>query len=177
MNHNQPVFRKDWYIDALKEGPKSLFNRIRQDIKWAHQRVQRGFSDYDVGDIDIWFEYIMPGILETYKNKLLSTEYMISAIDEDFYKKVFEEKCVSEEDYNTWNTEKVSEEILKSIDIEFHNHWVGKIDKMIYLFIEMNEDECSRKNELKANELTAYCSQKRKEAFEMFNKYFKNLWY
>ena len=177
MNYNQPVFRKDWYIDALKEGPIALFNRIKLDIKWAYQRVQRGYSDYDVGDIDVWFEYVMPGILETYKTKLLPTEYMLAAIDDDFYNRVFKENNILEYDYRAWNTEKVSEETLEKIDIAFHNYWIEIIDKMIYLFTEMNEDECSMADKLNKDELKKYCDHKRKEAFEMLNKYFHYLWY
>lgn len=176
MDCNQPVFRKEWYIEALKQGPMALFNRIKLDIKWAYQRIQRGYSDYDAGDIDIWFEYAMPGILEALRSNLLSTEYMVSGIDEDFYKKVFKENNISGEDYRTWNTEKVSEDILEKIDVEFHNNWVEKIDKMIYLFTEMNEDESSKKDELKKDELEEYCNQKRKEALEMLDKYFHCLW-
>ena len=177
MNYNQPVFRKDWYIEDLKRGPKALFNRIKLDIKWAYQRVQRGYSDYDVGDIDVWFECVMPGILETFKSKQLSTEYMLAAIDDDFYNRVFKENNISEYDYRVWNTEKVSEETLEKIDIAFHNYWMEIIDKMIYLFTEMNEDECSKKDELKDKDLDKYCDQKRKEALEMLDKYFHYLWY
>lgn len=177
INCNQPVFIKEWYINALKQGPKELFNRIKLDLKWAYQRVQRGYSDYDVGDIDIWFEYVMPGILETLKSKELPSEYPIGAIDEVFYRKVFKENNISEEDYRAWNTEKVSEETLNKISLEFHNYWVGIIDKMIFLLTEMNEDECSKKDELNNEELNKYCDQKRKEAFEMLNKYFHYLWY
>ena len=48
---------------------------------------------------------------------------------------------------------------------------------MIYLFTEMNEDECSKKDELKDKDLDKYCDQKRKEALEMLDKYFHYLWY
>ena len=176
MNYNQPVFRKDWYIDALKQGPVDLFNRIKLDIKWAYQRVQRGYSDYDVGDIDIWFEYIMPGILETFKSIQYSTEYKPVVIDNDFYNKVLKENNVTEYDYRTSYTGEVLEETLEKIDTAFHNYWIEIIDKMIYLFTEMNEDECSKKDELKDKELDKYCDQKRKEALEMLDKYFHCLW-
>lgn len=35
-------------------------------LKWKIQRFKRGYSDYDVWDIDTWFYNIMPKILQTY---------------------------------------------------------------------------------------------------------------
>lgn len=177
MNYNQPVFRKDWYIYALKHGPKKILIRIKNDFKWAYQRVQRGFSDLDASDIDIWFEYVMPGIIAELKKQIANTpSYMINDIDDDYYEETFKKYNVSKEDYQTWNTDRVSEETLNQIENDFCNHWADKLDQMIYLFTEMNDDECSKKDELKDEELDKYCNQKRKEALEMLDKYFHCLW-
>ncbi len=85
----------------------------------AYQRVQRSYSDYDVDDIDIWFECIMLSVLET-----------------------------------------------------LHKYLIEIIDKTIYLFTEMNDDERSKKDELIDDELDEYCNQKRKERLGMLDKYF-----
>ena len=176
-DYKQPVFRKDWYIDALKRGPIALYNRIKLDIKWAYQRVQRGFSDYDAGDIDIWFEYVMPGIIAELRKQIENTPgYMINGIDDDYYEETFKKYNVSKEDYQTWNTDKVSEETLVQMHNEFHLHWADKLDQMIYLFTEMNDDECSKADELSKDELDKYCDKKRKEALKMLDKYFRCLW-
>ena len=177
MDYNQPVFKKDWYIDALKQGPKKLLIRIKNDFKWAYQRVQRGFSDLDASDIDIWFEYIMPGIIAELKKQIANTpSYMINDIDDDYYEETFKKYNVSKEEYQTWNTDRVSEETLNQIENDFYNHWADKLDQMIYLFTEMNDDECSKKDELEDEELDKYCNQKRKEALKMLDKYFHCLW-
>jgi len=177
-DYKQPVFRKDWYIDALKHGPIALFNRIKLDIKWAYQRVQRGFSDYDADDIDIWFEYVMLGIIQSLKNSMLDTECRGLVTDEDikYYKDTLKQLNVSEEDFSCWNTGKVSEDVLNQIQDKLHQRWMNTLDKLIYLFTEMNEDECSKKDELSEDELKVYCDQKRKEALKMFNTYFHSLW-
>lgn len=179
MDFNQPVFRKDWYKEALKQGPKSFFNRLSLDIKWAKQRVQRGFSDYDAGDVDVWFEYVIPRIIQTLKESMLDTETRGFTTDEDikYYEEVLNEFDVTEEDFRCWNTNKVSEDVLDQIQNKLHQHWIDTLDEIIHLFTESNEDECSKKDELKDEELKEYCNNKRKEAFELFNTYFHSLWY
>ena len=37
---------------------------LKNKIKWALQRVKRGYSDYDVYDVDMWFLNIMPRMLD-----------------------------------------------------------------------------------------------------------------
>ena len=73
--------------------------------------------------------------------------------------------------------------------------WDNQLDRMIYCFTEMQEDKCSQKNEyeeqyfqkmsdyklrelwLQRNaEIYKYRTKMQTEGFELFNKYFRNLW-
>lgn len=175
----QPIFRKEWYFKALKKGPISLFKRLFLDIKWAKQRIQRGYSDYDACDIECFLEYLIPSILIEYKEleNQFDTSYSSIIYNDKFFDRTLDKYHLSQIDYIKRDIDNSNEKLINSIDKELHNHWIQEIDNLIYLFIEMNEDECSMKNKYKDKKLTDYCDEKRKEAFVKLNYYFCSLWH
>jgi len=137
-------------------------------IKWAYQRVKRGYSDYDLGDMDIWFLETIPKMLQDFKDKnnamptSMFEEYLDAHKDQDDYLDDEAEKMVMDK-------------------------WNKTLDRMIYCFNEANEDKCSKRNEYdyktekeahlnKEKEITLYREEMLKEGFELFRKYFHNLW-
>ncbi len=41
--------------------------QIGGDIKWSHQRIRKGYCDYDLFSVDDWFMKIMPEMLRVFK--------------------------------------------------------------------------------------------------------------
>lgn len=120
--------------------------------KWKKQREERGFSEFDIMDIDDWFLMIIPEMLDEFikhyqgypswmeyeyrnKNNLLLIELSDDQQDE------MDKICTK-----TWNS------ILK---------------KMKKTFIKASESKYSR----------SYGNPYRKKALSMFVKYFDDLWF
>ena len=134
-------------------------------IKWFIQRGKRGYSDYDIFDISDWITQVIVPMLKQLK----------------------ETKC----GYPCDMTEE---------------EWNSQLDKMIKCFMEISEDGCSMKNEYenkvlesfdikdtnkdkteeckelrekwlsREKEINNYKEKMKIEAFNLFSKYFWNLW-
>jgi len=146
------------------------FQKNIKNIIYRIQRFKRGYSDKDVWNIDMWFLNIMPKILTEYKNNLHSCPM-------EFY------------DNKNCSTKK----------------WEKLIERMIFLLQEMNEETCSYKNKYEEEFLALfdnkdynyivqsdsdlqnkyygeeknknnYMNNCKKEFFELFSKYFYDLW-
>ena len=139
-------------IDSLKYLP--------QEIKWFWQRGKRGYSDRDVWEIDNWFLNIIIPMLEQLKK--IKHGYPVNLTPEQ---------------------------------------WDNILDRMIFCFKEANDSTCSMINEYeekfiletfgnpskdnkelkqnfikRANEIEEYQLKMEKEGFQLFSKYFHNLW-
>ena len=94
---------------------------MRQDMRWAHQRIWKGYCDYDLYSIDGWFMKIMPEMLQEFKKKRHGSPDMEGGLP------------VS-----------VAPDGGKNLDC--HQKWTLVLERMIFLLGEMNEDTCSHKN-------------------------------
>ena len=112
-----------WKWDELKREwkrpwkiPKFIFN----NIKYSWQRITKGYCDKDLWNIDYWFMSIMPDMLQKFKNTRHGSP---SVLGEDY----------------------VDENGILNNDT-CHENWDIILEKMIFLFREMNEETCERKN-------------------------------
>ena len=63
-------YRPSYYLEEPLKFFPDLFQEIRNQTKWAHQRLTRGWDDRVVWSVDSWLSEIMPDILNTLrKNK------------------------------------------------------------------------------------------------------------
>ena len=92
-----------------------MLKRIRKDVKWAHQRIWKGYCDYDLYSIYDWFLEIMPCMLEEYK-----TNRHGSSVSK-----------------NTQLLPMTDEER----DLAIHAEWDKTLDRMIFMLREMDEHE------------------------------------
>ena len=56
----EPEYKRPWQIIRL-------IKQIGRDIKLSHQRIWKGYCDYDLFSIDYWFMTIMPQMLKVFK--------------------------------------------------------------------------------------------------------------
>lgn len=102
-----------------------LIRQIGRDIKWSHQRIWKGYCDNDLLSIDYWFIKIMPKMLKEFKETRHGSPMRI--------------------DYNPLEDSLDEKECNQDI----HGEWDKKLDRMIFLLGEMDEDSCSRQNPYK----------------------------
>lgn len=104
----------------IKKQKKTCKKIYRQQMKYARQRAERGFSDEDLWNIDDWFLTLIPEMLEKYKKKRHGSP-----------------SCLGKEYTN-------DEGFL--VNDTCHEEWDKILDEMIHLFRECREKTCSRKN-------------------------------
>lgn len=177
----------------IKLNPFKFFSQLGRFIKFSFQRIIRGWCDADVWNIDDWFLSIMPDMLQQLKETEFgytqmfldngdldpdSEEKWKDILDKmillfrDSYEPTCSYKNKYEEDWqNTWD--KFSEdygkfgEKLEENDGPKRIHFPHEVDEhkeITKLFLEEEE------------RIENYRNNCKNEAFELFSKWFWNLW-
>ena len=114
--------------------------------KWKHQRAERGFSDYDIFEIDTWFLMIMPEMLE----ELIKHN--------NGYPSSFENEYIEEHNLNLFT---ITSEQRDEIDKYCFSKWQKTLKEMKNAFI-------------RSNKLTYFIKNKYKEEYDkLWNEYFE----
>lgn len=100
--------------------PKLIF----RNIKYSWQRITKGYCDKDLWNIDNWFMSLMPDMLQQFKDTRNGSPAALG-------------------------TEYMDENGILCND-ECHAEWDKILDEMIFLFREMNEETCQKKNPYEA---------------------------
>lgn len=139
----------------LKE-PWKLPRLFWKNVKYSWQRITKGYCDKDLWSIDDWFIKIVPDMLQQLKETRHGSP-----------------GCLGE-DY-------VSEDGIRCNDA-CHEEWDKILDEMIFLFREMDEETCQKKNitgeeaEKTWKDLEQYQEICKDKAFALFAKWFYYLW-
>ena len=112
---SQPKYKRPWQIIRL-------IRQIGRDIKWSHQRIWKGYCDYDLFSIDDWFMKIMPEMLRVFKKTRHGSPVAVNYHSHAVF--------LDEEERNQ----------------DVHEEWDKKLDRMIFLLGEMDETSCSQQN-------------------------------
>ena len=189
------------------------------ELKYKNQLAKRGYYDIEAMNIDTWFIHIMSKILKDFKKFVVKMRMSPNIFIEEFYELNKDRITCSKDDLLTIGY-LLDNNLEKEMDDYAHNRWISELGKMIFLFMEANEETCSMKNpynrayttsirrttlkEIKAKEekteykaskrtiehrkklfelwraeedkLEEYMDKCKKEALEMFVKYFDHLW-
>ena len=103
---SQPEYKRPWQI-------MRLVKQIGRDIKWSHQRIWKGYCDYDLFSIDGWFMKIMPQMLKVFRETRHSSPVAVN----------YHSHAVFLDE--------------KERDQDIHDEWDKKLDRMIFLLGEM----------------------------------------
>jgi len=173
-----------------------IFYKIKefpQNVKHVYQRARKGYSYRDLWSIDYWFTEIMPKMLTDFKNNLRGcpaeftnredgTEYQDVEKGTKDWEEVIERMIFC---FNEMHEDKCS---LKNEyeDEYFKQFYKGK--SLLDCFVKNEHENTYRletaeaEPELEENyhkktlEIEEYRNKMKNEGFELFNKYFWNLW-
>lgn len=112
---SQPEYKKPWRL-------WSLLKQFGRDIRWSHQRIWKGYCEYDLFSIDDWFLKIMPQMLSEFQK----TRHGSPVIPNSDSQALF----LDDEERNQ----------------DVHTEWDKKLDRMVFLLREMDEATCSQRN-------------------------------
>ena len=122
---NQPEYRRPWQIGRL-------FKQISRDLKWSHQRIWKGYCDYDLFSIDGWFMKLMPRMLKEFKETRHGSPVTINNASQAVF--------LDDEERNQ----------------AVHCEWDKILDRMVFLLGEMDECSCSQQNPFVDEYLAAF---------------------
>ena len=158
-----------------------------RNIKYAFQRVKRGFSDYDVWDIDMWFCQTLPSMLERLAQTTHGFPYEFrEAYDIDVVNGSMTPEEADDAAYKNWQ---IVLRQMASIIREAHEATRLKTNpyEKAY-FNELTKKDTSITNLITDSsdvgnaylqheiELDTYSRQKLEEGLNLFKKYFYDLW-
>ena len=172
-------------FDKIKEFP--------QDVKHIYQRARKGYSYRDLWSIDYWFMEIMPKMLTDFKKNLHGCPAQFTTNDDGMqyqdvekgmkdWEDVIEHMifCFREMNDDTCSMEnEFEDEYLKQRyeGKSFKDRFIKNEDGTSYSLIEGNVDpELKEKYHRKILEIEEYKNKMKTEGFELFSKYFWNLW-
>ena len=177
-------------FDTIKEFP--------QDIKHIYQRARKGYSFRDVWSIDYWFMDILPNMLTDHKkNKRGCPAQFVKSDDEQDFEKGMNDWqnvldrmifCFREMNDDTCSMKNEFEEEYrrqrnKPNEGKPFKDWFVPSErkdengKQLYELITGEvEPELEEKYRNKTLEIQEYREKMKNEGFELFSKYFWNLW-
>lgn len=148
---------------------------LKNNIKWRIQRAKRGFSDRDVWDIDMWFMDVMPKMLTQLKETTHGAPLLPRTTSENCHEEwgrildrmVFLLQEMNDDTCSFKNPYK--EDFNKFLEQKYSDH--------------LNDEEFDKKfEELRHNYVgqekikATYIELKKQEFFNMFSRYFYDLW-
>ena len=125
----RPFRRTEYRYDLRRCKVLSVIRTFFRDIRRCHQRIWKGYCDYDLFEIDSWFLGIMPAMLEEFRNTT-------HGYPPEIGHRIHESACGNEE----------AEDVSDEADKEGMTLWRNEIDKIIHLLREASEDTCSQRN-------------------------------
>ena len=122
---SQLEYRRPWQIGRL-------LKQIGRDLKWSHQRIWKGYCDYDLFSIDGWFMKLMQHMLTEFKETRHGSPVALN--------------CPSQAVFLDDNER----------DQNVHREWDKVLDRIIFLLGEMDEYTCTQQNPFVDEYLAAF---------------------
>ena len=158
-------------------------------LKWSWQRIKRGYSDYDVDELNTWFQNVIPPMLLAIRKQFEKPMAGYpSVMSKDFFEEHKEEIGLSYDEYQASQFTPHWKKWDERMYADCSRRWISIIDEMRFLFLESDEDTCSKRNSFSPHEdheawqreeeeLAIYRKECRRKAFSLFNEWFNYLWY
>lgn len=108
---------------------QARMKHFRNCMRWSRQRITRGYSDYDVWEMFTFLQTLIPDMLQTLKNTRSGSPGYLGENYTDKDGILVNDTC--------------------------HEEWDKILDKMIFLWREIDEKTCSQKNPYKKEYLKA----------------------
>ena len=188
MSYN--VFHGSYYRRLLRREPWKIPRKFFRDVKHCGQRITKGYCGMDVGDMDVWFEYVIPDMLQEVKDATydasLDEEYdgrkWRDILDEMIFlfREMNEDTCSKqnpleeewhrrykefEKQYGKSGEKLQTEEEKKAPGFRPHFPWELPENETFYSRYRQEEEK-----------LEAYREDCKDKAFALFSKYFHWLW-
>lgn len=153
-----------WFFHRIKK----FLTNIPKQIKFFYQRGKRGYSDQDVWSMDWWFFSVVIPMLKQlrdtkqgYPSKFKTPEEWDRELDTmiHYFIEATEEGCSEKNEYEE----------------QYNKRWWDSFDKKGMAYV-IDDSELRDKYLQRSYEIDEYREDMKNKGFEMFSKYFWNLW-
>lgn len=147
---------------------KNFLTNMPKRIKFFYQRGKRGYSDQDVWSMDWWFFSVVIPMLkqlrdtkQSYPSKFKTPEEWDRELDTmiHYFIEATEEGCSEKNEYEE----------------QYNKRWWDSFDKKGMAYV-IDDSELRDKYLQRSYEIDEYREDMKNKGFEMFSKYFWNLW-
>lgn len=147
---------------------KNFLTNMPKRIKFFYQRGKRGYSDQDVWSMDWWFFSVVVPMLKQlrdtkqgYPSKFKTPEEWDRELDTmiHYFIEATEEGCSEKNEYEE----------------QYNKRWWDSFDKKGMAYV-IDDSELRDKYLQRSYEIDEYREDMKNKGFEMFSKYFWNLW-
>lgn len=147
---------------------KNFLTNIPKKIKFFYQRGKRGYSDQDVWSMDWWFFSVVIPMLKQlrdtkqgYPSEFKTPEEWDRELDTmiHYFIEATEEGCSEKNEYEE----------------QYNKRWWDSFDKKGMAYV-IDDSELRDKYLQRSYEIDEYREDMKNKGFEMFSKYFWNLW-
>lgn len=147
---------------------KNFLTNIPKQIKFFYQRGKRGYSDQDVWSMDWWFFSVVIPMLkqlrdtkQSYPSEFKTPEEWDRELDTmiHYFIEATEEGCSEKNEYEE----------------QYNKRWWDSFDKKGMAYV-IDDSELRDKYLQRSYEIDEYREDMKNKGFEMFSKYFWNLW-
>ena len=164
-----------------------IFRKIYYNIKYFIQRGKRGYSDFDLMDMDIYLLDLIPNMLKNFKNK---KDGFPSDLDEESWNNILKEMIEHFEKANLSTTD-FENPYLNIYYESVVDPWFNKVlkpqiktiekGKQNFITLDMSTpEECKDLEKLYKNaekEKKEYLQKNLEQGFKLLVNYFHYLWY
>ena len=178
-----------------------IFYKIKEfpsDIRHVYQRAKKGYSYRDLWSIDYWFMEMMPKMLTDYKKNLHGCPAQFTTNDDGTqhqdiekgmkdweaiidrmilcFKEMNEDTCSMKNEYKDEYFRQCYGEGKSALDCFVPDSEDENGEKLYRLQTKEVEPELGENFRRKNIEINEYREKMKNEGFELFSKYFWNLW-
>lgn len=156
----------------------SWFRQIHNKIKWAYQRVTRGWCDRDLWNLDCWFMDTVVPMLKAFKKNKSGHPGWMTAERWDY---ILSEMITHFENYDESNPINHNDKWEKYFEImtkDYENE-----DDLSKFLAMVNTNECTEEQKkakvawlVKENTIKNFREREKRQAFELLCEYFEYLW-
>ena len=140
--------REELHYAWHRRGPIGVLRWLFRELRFACQRVHRGYSDSDVWNLYSWFLDVVPDMLLQLKE---------TGVDFPCSEAPNASRSVSVDTCNRATGEnRILPEEEHAIFEEGLAEWRDVLDRMIFLFHEADEERCKRENPFEQEYAAAY---------------------
>lgn len=160
--------------------PLDFAKQLKREIKWAWQRVKRGYDDQIFWNFDHYLDQIIIKDLQWMLKNRNGSPVLEGWTEDDCHEKwtqVLKEML----HYFMQSTEQHCSEVNEYTDlVDFASYFVpikgGKYSTMRYKDTSVEAEELREKHRQRSKEIDEYRAENHKKAMEMLNKYYRHLW-